>query len=31
VKKTKKTPPQEIKQAKRNLKDFRERSGSDDK
>ena len=31
IKKTNKTPPQEIKQANRNLKDFRERSGSDDK
>jgi phage-related protein len=27
VKKTQKTPPQEIKQAERNLKDFRERYG----
>lgn len=31
VKKTQKTPPKEIEQAKRNLKDFLERSGNNEK
>ena len=30
IKKTQKTPPREIKQAKRNLADYRERSNSDE-
>jgi phage-related protein len=30
IKKTQKTPPGEIKQAKRNLADFLERSGDDE-